>query len=507
MREATIKPSAATDRPMKLPPGPRVSALEGIAFLIFRRSTVARLVNRYGDVCRLTVPVFGRTVIVADPQLAKRVFLANTDDVGNIQPNLSRVLGSGSVFALDRAEHRARRKLLAPPFHGKSVRNYEQVFQEETLRESANWPDGKEFPILEPMLRITLNAILRAVFGANGAHLDELRRIIPPWVTLGSRLMPLPNPPRTFGRFGPWGRLAEYRRQYNAVIDRLIDEVRADPNFDTRDDVLALLLKSAYEDGSAMSRQDISDELLTLLAAGHETTASTLAWAFERISRHPEVLSTLEREAATDDNEYRQATILEVQRARTVIDAAGRHVYAPTIQLGNWVIPPGYSVVVSISTMHNRHAEVPNPEMFDPRRYIGGHPASFAWIPYGGGTRRCVGAVFANVEMDIVLRTVLRHFDIQPTTAPDEKVHWRGVAYTPHRGGRITLRRKASHPGRKDLSGAAQQHSCSTPNRSGHRQAGRDTGRADISGSLLSPRVLHEGSRCETTTLTQNSRR
>ncbi len=270
------------------------------------------------------------------------------------------------MFALDGADHRLRRKLLTPPFHGKSIKNYEKIFEEETLRESANWPEGQAFPTLEPMMRITLNAILRAVFGADGEQLDELRRIIPPWVTLGSRLAVLPTPTRTFGRYSPWGRLAEYRRQYDDVIERLIDHVRADPNFDSRDDVLALLLRSTYEDGSEMSRSDIGDELLTLLAAGHETTASTLGWAFERIVRHPQVLAKLVDEAATDDNEYRQATILEVQRARTVIDFAGRHVYAPTFELGDWVIPQGYSIVVAISQLHGRADDFPRPDRFDP---------------------------------------------------------------------------------------------------------------------------------------------
>ena len=271
-------------------------------------------------------------------------------------------------------------------------------------------------------MRITLNAILRAVFGADGEQLDELRRIIPPWVTLGSRVAVLPTPTRTYGRYSPWGRLAEYRRQYDEVVERLIDRVTADPNFDSRDDVLALLLRSTYEDGSTMSRQDIGDELLTLLAAGHETTASTLAWAFERISRHPDVLSKLAAEAATDDNEYRQATILEIQRARTVIDFAGRHVYAPTFELGEWVIPRGYSIVVAITQLHECAGDFPNPERFDPQRFIGTRPSTFSFVPFGGGTRRCVGAAFANVEMDVVLRTVLQHFVIDTTTAPDEKV-------------------------------------------------------------------------------------
>ena len=347
------------------------------------------------------------------------------------------------MFALDGTEHRRRRKLLTPPFHGKSIKNYESIFEEETLREAATWPEGRPFETLEPMMRITLNVILRAVFGADGAHLDELRRIIPPWVTLGSRLAVLPMPSRTYGPFSPWGRLADYRRQYDEVIGAADRRGRRPTRTSTtRDDVLALLLRSTYEDGSTMSRQDIGDELLTLLAAGHETTAATLGWAFERISRHPEVLAKLVAEADTDGNEYRQATILEVQRSRTVIDFAGRHVYAPTFELGEWVIPRGYSILVAIAQMHARSEDFPNPERFDPQRFIGERPPTFAYIPFGGGTRRCVGATFANVEMDVVLRTVLRHFVIETTTAPDEKTHFRGVAYTPKDGGRVVMHRR-----------------------------------------------------------------
>ena len=426
-----------------LPPSPPIpKPLLGVAFSISRRWTVAQIARRYGSVFTLNLPVFGNTVVVAEPQLAKQLFMANTDDVGNIQPNLSRVLGPGSVFALDSGEHRRRRRLLTPPFHGKSIKNYETIFEEETLREIANWPQGQAFSTLEPMMRITLNTILRAVFGADGEQLDELRRIIPPWVTLGSRVATLPTPSRTYGRYSPWGRLAGYRRQYDAVIDKLIDRVSADPDFENRDDVLALLLRSTYEDGTAMSRNDIGDELLTLLAAGHETTGSTLAWAFERITRHPQVLARLVEEAAGDDNEYRQAVILEVQRSRTVIDFAGRHVYSPTFELGDWVIPRGYSVLASISLMHDRAEEFPHPERFDPQRYLGTRPPTFAFIPFGGGTRRCVGAAFANVEMDVVLRTVLRHFVIDTASAPAEKVHSRGVAYTPKDGGRMVVHRR-----------------------------------------------------------------
>ncbi len=435
--------SAHATPAVRLPPAPRVPRfLQAVGFSVSRKWTVAQLARRHGDIFAMQLPVFGPTVMVADPALAKQLFMANTDDVGNIQPNLSRVLGSGSVFALDGTDHRRRRKLLTPPFHGKSIKNYERIFEEETLREAANWPSGQAFETLEPMMRITLNSILRAVFGADGAHLDDLRRIIPPWVTLGSRLAVLPTPQRRYGRFSPWGRLATYRRRYDEVIGRLVDAVQDDPDFESRDDVLALLLRSTYEDGSTMSLEDIGDELLTLLAAGHETTGATLGWAFERISRHPEVLATLAAEAETDGNEYRQATILEIQRSRTVIDFAGRHVYAPTFELGEWVIPQGYSIVVAINEVHQRSQDFPDPERFDPQRFVGQRPTNFSHIPFGGGTRRCVGAAFANVEMDVVLRTVLRHFTIDTTTAPGEKMHSRGVAYTPKDGGRVVMHRR-----------------------------------------------------------------
>ncbi|MBS4727881.1 cytochrome P450 [Mycobacterium sp. SM1] len=435
--------AAPTSPATELPPGVRIpKALLGAAFSISRRRTTAHLVRRYGDVFTVDLPIWGRTVVVADPQLARQIFTTGPEDLGNIQPNLSRLLGPGSVFALDGDDHRRRRRLLAPPFHGKSVKNFESIIEDETLRETAGWPDGEQFATLPSMMRITLNAILRAVFGAAGAELDELRRLIPPWVTLGSRLAALPKPARTYGRYSPWGRLAERRRRYDIVVDKLIEGERADPHFEERTDILALMLRSTYEDGSAMSRQDIGDELLTLLAAGHETTAATLAWAFERLSRHPDVLAALAAEAATDANELRQAAILEVQRARTVIDFAGRRVVAPGYRLGEWVIPGGYSIVVNISQIHANADVFAGPERFDPGRYLGAKLPTFAWIPFGGGTRRCVGAAFATMEMDVVLRTVLRHFTIETTTAPGEKWHARGVAFTPKNGGRIAVHRR-----------------------------------------------------------------
>jgi cytochrome P450 len=438
--------AAPATHAVRLPPsvrGPKL--LQGMGFAMSRRTMMRRLGRRHGSAFTLKLPMWGQVVAVSDPQLAKQIFTTSPDELGNIQPNLGRLFGFGSVFALEGDDHRRRRRLLAPPFHGKSIKNYETIIEEETLREIADWPQGTSFATLPPMMRITLNAILRAVFGADGAELDELRRLIPPWVTLGSRLAALPKPKRTYGRFSPWGRLAKWRNQYDNVIEKLIADERADPNFADRNDVLALLLRSTYEDGSTMSHKDIGDELLALLAAGHETTASTLAWAFERISRHPELLAALVEEAdgANEGSaELRQATILEVQRARTVIDFAGRHVYPQTYRLGEWEIPRGHSILVGITQLHENPELFEEPERFDPQRFIGTKPSALSWVPFGGGTRRCVGAAFANMEMDVVLRTVLRHFTIETTDAPDEPWHCRGVAYTPKHGGRVVVRRR-----------------------------------------------------------------
>ncbi|GBE66274.1 putative cytochrome P450 138 [Mycobacterium sp. MFM001] len=423
---------------------PRVipKVAQGIAFFAARRWVTERLARRYGAAFRMDVPVFGRLVVVVDPELAKYIYTSGPDDLGVIKPNLSRLLGSGSVFGLEGADHRRRRKLLAQPFHASNMKNYERIVEEETLREIADWPEGTPFATLPPMKQITLNVILRAVFGAEGTEFDELRDIIVPWARLGARLSVLPMPRRTYGRYTPWGRLAGWRRKYDAVIDRMIDKGLADPHLGDRTDIFALLLRSAYEDGSPMSRQDIRDDLLTLLVAGHETTATTLAWVFERLSRHPEVLSALVEEADTDDTELRHAAIYEVQRTRSVIDFSGRRVRVPAFELGEWVLPRDYSIIVSLSQCHANSDAFPEPDRFDPQRYIDSKPSTFAWIPFGGGTRRCAGAAFAKMEMNVVVRTVLRNMTIQTTEAPGEKLQAGGLGFLPKKGGRITVRRR-----------------------------------------------------------------
>jgi cytochrome P450 len=383
------------------------------------------------------VPIFGRAVVISGPAEIKQLFTSGPDLVDNLEVNLGRVLGPRSMFALSGEEHRRQRKLLVPPFHGRRLAAYEKIVEEETLRELASWPEGRAFATLPSMMRITLNAILRAVFGAEGAEFDELRELLPPFVALGSRLAVLPITKK--GRFNPWRRFERLRREYDAIVDRLIEKARPDG-----DDVLSMMLQTRYDDGSGLSRDEIADQLLTLLTAGHETTATTLAWAVERLRRHPDLLREL---TEAEDGKLLDATILEVQRTRPVIDLTARQVKQDGFRLGRWTLPKGYAVLVSIALIHDDDAVFPHAATFDPHRFAGARPDLYQWIPFGGGTRRCLGAAFATMEMTVVLRTLLRDFTLVPTAEPGERWHSRGVAYAPAQGGRAVVRRRTTTGG------------------------------------------------------------
>ena len=398
-------------------------------------------IKRHGRIFEINVPFFGRSVIVSDPALVRSVCTASAEQLINMQPNLSNWFGPGSTFGLNGGRHRDRRRLLAPAFHGQRLKNYEKVIEDETLRESANWPENREFRILEPMNRITLNVILRTIFGAEGAELEELREILPPYMKLGQLLAFVPVPPFRTGRHNPWGKLDEFRGAFDRIVCTLIDRADADPGLAERTDILAFLLRSSRDDETAIPRLEICDELLTLVCAGHETTASALAWTFERLRRHPDVLAELVREVDEGGSAFRRATISETLRVRTVIDVFGRRVRSPNFDLGEWRIPGERTVLVRIANLHENREIFPHPERFDPYRFRGTRPAAPAWLAFGGGARRCIGADFAITEMDIVLRTVLRNFRIHTDTAADEKSYFRGVAHIPKLGGRVVVNR------------------------------------------------------------------
>jgi len=425
-----------------LPPGPSVPrAVQGAYALTVAQRGMRRMRERYGDTFTVNVPIFGRAVVISDPAEVRQVFMTGSDVADNLDRNLGRLLGPGSLFALGGEEHHRQRRLLVPPFHGRRLAAYERIVEDETIREIASWPQGRSFPTLPSMMRITLNVILRAVFGSEGEEFIALREKLPRAVKLGSRLAVLPLPQVDWGRWSPWGRFWAMRREYDAIIERLIAKAE---HLDERDDILALMLQSRYDDGSAMSHREIADQLLTLLVAGHETTATTLAWAVERLRRHPAVLRELVDEVEAGGNALREATILEIQRSRPVIDLVGRQVKADSVQIGRWTVPKGYAILVSIALIHDNESLFPNPNAFDPHRFLGGRPDMYQWIPFGGGTRRCLGAAFATMEMHTVLRTMLREVTLVPTDEPGERWHSRGVANAPAKGGRAVVHRRTT---------------------------------------------------------------
>ena len=442
-----------TTDPVRMPPAPRIpKLLQGAGILVARDKAIAAVAKRFGPTFTLNLPMFGPTVVVGDPALIKELFTAKPDLIARAGV-LGEMFGPGSTFSLEGAEHRERRKLLVPPFHGRRMAGYEAIVEDEVMREIASWPEGLEFETMPSMMRITLNAILRAVFGAEGAALDELRDALPSMVLQASRLAVLPPVVRRdFGPRSPGRKLADNRERYDAIIARLIADIRNDPAFEDRTDVLSLMLQARYEDGSPISDDHVADELLTLLAAGHETTATTLAWAVERLRRHPRLLARLRAEVDGGGSELVQATVWEVQRTRPVINATAR-MTKTRMRLGEWVIPERHVVMASINLAHS---SFPDATDFDPDRFIGNPPDNYAWIPYGGGIRRCIGAAFANMEMVVTLRTLLREFEFGTTYTPGERRHSRGVAIAPRRGGRAVVYRRRAVARQARSSGVAR---------------------------------------------------
>jgi cytochrome P450 family 138 len=428
---------------VKLPPGPPLPrAVQGVLALADRRIALQMMRRRYGSTFTIDVPIYGQLVVISDPSHIRQLFRTAPDIADTTDANLGRVMGPNSMFALTGDRHRAQRKLLTPSFNGRRLAAYEAIIEREAVDEFATWPEDQTVAAMPSMMRITLNVILRAVFGADGQELERLREILPPGIRLGSKLALIPVPQWDWGRWSPWGRFNRYRREYDGIVNRLIDKAVADPGLESRDDMLALMLRTRYEDGSLMSRAEIADELITMLAAGHETTATSLAWAVERLQRHPQFLDRLVADLDAGSEELLNATIFETLRTRPVIDTTFRQVKAPTLQIGPWTVPEGQTIVASIGLLHADESVFPDARRFDPDRFMSRRPDPAEWIPYGGGVRRCIGAAFATMEMRVVLRTLLRGYTIRPSNARDEGWQSRGVAIAPSRGARVRVHRR-----------------------------------------------------------------
>jgi cytochrome P450 len=396
--------------------------------------------RRYGDVFSSRFPIFGRVVYVADPALVKEVFLGDAKTFHAGEANtlaLGDALGDHSLLTLDEERHLSQRKLLLPPFHGESVRRYVEMMAEATEREVATWPIGKEIQLRPRMQAITLEVILRAVFGVrDDSRMDLFRERIPPLGETTSLLNWLPFMDRDLGGITP---AAKFRRALAAVDELIYAEIadrRAAPDGEDRDDVLSLLLRARHEDGSSMTDSELRDELMTLLTAGHETTATGLAWAFERLLRTPRVLARLT--ASLDDGDYLDAVVKETLRVRPVVVDVARKLTRET-DVAGWRLPAGTLVLPAIAVLHARPDLYDSPEEYRPERFLDGETESYAWIPFGGGVRRCIGASFAQVEMRTVLREVLRRVRLRAPSQRPERGVIRHVTVVPGRGARAVV--------------------------------------------------------------------
>jgi cytochrome P450 len=447
MEQATL-PHPRLGGSGELPPGPRLpSAAQAFLYARDPLGFLSSQQRGYGDVFTVRFPYFGRIVYVAEPELVKALFTGSPDVFHAGEANatvLEPALGPSSVLTLDDEPHLRQRKLLLPPFHGERVRRYGEMIVEMTRREMESWPVGEAFAMRPHTQRITLAVIMRAVFGVHDEdRLARFERLIDDFSERVGVITSFPFMRRNLGRFSPWARFLRSRAALDEFIYEEIRLRRSEAGGEERDDVLSLLLGARDDEGEPMSDRELRDELVTVLAAGHETTATGLAWATERLVHNPAVLRQLRESIAAGEDEYLNATVKETLRSRPVIVDVGRKLTAPA-RIGDYELGTGTFVLAAIAALHHREDIFPDPERFQPERFLDGRTDNYAWIPFGGGIRRCVGAAFAEYEMRTILREFVERADLEAADPRPERVRVRNITLAPAKGARVVLRSAVS---------------------------------------------------------------
>lgn len=399
--------------------------------------------RRYGPSFTIRAGRIGTYVYLTDPADIRAVFRGDPETFHAGEANgmfLAGLLGPKSVLVTDGDQHRRQRRLMMPAFHGASVAALAGMMADIAAEDITTWPAGQPFPVWPRMRRITLEVILRTVIGANDERrLANLREVLPPLVDLSLLSLLQYAYPALRDRW-PWRRFRVIEERANAALHAEIAHCQRDPALEQRKDVLALLVRARDCDGSAMTPDELRDQLVTLLLAGHETTATGLAWSLERLTRHPPLLARARRAALEDDHGYLDAVVTEALRVRPVVPDISRRLTRP-VQLGGYLLPAGTMVDPAIALVQRDAEHYPDPLAFDPERFAGRPADTSVWLPFGGGNRRCLGAAFASTEMRVVLREVLRRADLDTTTARGESAKVRHVTLVPRKGARITVRR------------------------------------------------------------------
>jgi cytochrome P450 family 135 len=418
--------------------------VQTIVFLRYWPRFVSACRRRYGKTFTIRAATVPPMVYLADPVEIKKVFAGDPSvfHAGEANAMLSGLLGDSSVLVIDDDVHRDRRRLMLPPFHRDAVAKQVEQMVQVAADNIAGWPVGMDFAVAPKMSEITLEVILRTVIGASDpARLAALRAVMPKLLNVGQWASLAIAKPELQRRW-PWRPLSERIQEADRLLYAEIAERRADPHLDERTDVLAMLVRATDEDGNTMSDGELRDQLMTLLAAGHDTTATGLSWALERLTRHPAILDKAVRSADAQDaegDEYLDAVAKETLRIRPVVFDVGRVLKEP-VELAGYTLPAGVMVVPGIGLVHSSSKVYPDPDRFDPDRMIGATLSPTTWFPFGGGNRRCLGATFAMVEMRVVLGEILRRVELATTTAPGETQRVKHVIMVPRRGGRIRVR-------------------------------------------------------------------
>jgi cytochrome P450 len=441
-----------------LPPGPRAPAAVNTARLVQRPlESLVGWRERYGDVFTVPLLIFGVGVYVADPEAIREMLTGDQSDLhaGEANAPLSPVLGEKSVLVLDGREHLRQRKLLLPPFQGSAIQNFRTVIREVAEVEVGGWREGERFVARERMRALTFEVIVRAVFGVSERErIERLRGALVSLIDMQA-IFVLPNAlRRDLGRWSPWGQFRRRLRAADALLYEEIARRREETDLEDRTDVLSLLLRARDEDGEAMTDVELRDELMTMLLAGHETTATGLAFAFDLLLRNPRVLSRLREELAGDDDTYLDAVVTEALRLRPVIDANERTLTKPRTIAG-WDLPPGIRVYPAIAVVQLREDLYPRPHEFRPERFIEEEATSYSWLPFGGGIRRCIGAALAQAEMAEVIRTVVSRVDLEVTRPEPEPVVMRGITLVPRHGTPVRVRNLLLSDGARQLARSA----------------------------------------------------
>jgi cytochrome P450 len=402
----------------RLPPGPRAPAVvQTAAWAVAPTWVMDQCAKRLGEAFTLTFAPSGmQLVVISDPEAVKTVFTAPPETVpsGVGSSPIASIMGPSSVIVLTGPEHMRQRKLLLPPFHGERMREYEDVIVSATRHDMAGWAMGTPMRLQERTRRITLEVILRAVFGVEAERMEALREAIgglmEPLNPLAMVMLSLRSPSDE----RPGGAVGRALERLDAVIFDELERRRSQADLAERSDILSLLMQARDEDGQAMTDGELRDELVTLLLAGHETTSTSVSWAIERLVRHPEKLRRLEAEIdgleEGGGEEYMAAVVSETLRVKPVVPVVVR-VLQEDMQVGRHLLAKGTRVVPSIYLTNRSRRVYEDPEEFRPERFLENGPETFSWIPFGGGIRRCIGASFATLEMKLILRTMLSELE------------------------------------------------------------------------------------------------